>query len=98
MGVLDFEQIQAAQDIPENEVDVPEWGGSVVIRGLTRQEVHDMQQAGTVGGEFDPTVGTIELLSRGVIKPELDRQAWESIRSSASRWRSPRRRAWMATR
>jgi hypothetical protein len=32
---LSKEQIMGAQDVGQEEVDVPEWGGSVTIRALT---------------------------------------------------------------
>lgn len=35
---LTKDQILAAEDIPSREVDVPEWGGSVRMRGLTGSE------------------------------------------------------------
>lgn len=35
MALLSREQILAATALPEEEVNVPEWGGSVRVRGLT---------------------------------------------------------------
>ncbi len=35
---LTKEQILAAADLPEEVVDVPEWGGKVLIRGMTGAE------------------------------------------------------------
>lgn len=35
MGFLTKAQILAVEDIPTQEVDVPEWGGKVMVRGLT---------------------------------------------------------------
>jgi hypothetical protein len=36
MEFLSVEQILAADDIPSEVVDVPEWGGKVKVKGLTR--------------------------------------------------------------
>jgi len=33
--ILSAEEIRAARDLPVEEVDVPEWGGPVLVRGLT---------------------------------------------------------------
>ena len=38
MGLLTKEQILAAQDLPTEDVAVPEWGGSVRVRGMTGSE------------------------------------------------------------
>jgi len=35
MALLDRAAIEAAQDIPTEDVEVPEWGGTVRLRGLT---------------------------------------------------------------
>lgn len=36
MALLSVDQILAADDIPSEVVDVPEWGGQVKVRGLSR--------------------------------------------------------------
>ena len=36
--ILNREQILAANDVKTRIVDVPEWGGSVIVRGLTSLE------------------------------------------------------------
>jgi hypothetical protein len=38
MSLLTRDQILQAQDIAREEISVPEWGGSVLVRGLTGQE------------------------------------------------------------
>lgn len=38
MGYLSKEEILAADDIAREEVEVPEWGGTVLVRGLTAKE------------------------------------------------------------
>jgi len=38
MTLLTRDQILQAQDIARETVSVPEWGGSVLVRGLTGQE------------------------------------------------------------
>jgi len=36
MAILTAEQLLAADDLPEETLPIPEWGGEVVLRGLTR--------------------------------------------------------------
>lgn len=38
MAILSKSDILEARDIPTEEVEVPEWGGSVVVKGLTGAE------------------------------------------------------------
>lgn len=40
---LSRDSILAAQDIPTEKVSVPEWGGEVIVRGLTGDELDDYQ-------------------------------------------------------
>lgn len=43
MSYLTRDQILEANDIPQEEVDVPEWGGTVLVRGLTGEERDDFE-------------------------------------------------------
>jgi len=38
MGLLTREEILQAEDLPTEDVEVPEWGGSVLVQGLTGAE------------------------------------------------------------
>jgi hypothetical protein len=38
MAILSKEQILAAQDLETETVDVPQWGGSVLVRSMTARE------------------------------------------------------------
>ncbi|MEV4093785.1 hypothetical protein [Streptosporangium saharense] len=43
MALLGREQILAANDLPVEDVPVPEWGGEVRLRGLTGAELDEYQ-------------------------------------------------------
>lgn len=45
MAVLSRDQILQAQDLPTETVEVPEWGGEVIIRGLTGAERDQFEQS-----------------------------------------------------
>lgn len=45
MGLLGREQILAADDVATEEVAVPEWGGSVMVRGLTGRQRDEFEAA-----------------------------------------------------
>lgn len=48
MSILSVEQIISAQDVPEEVVSVPEWGGEVKVRGLTRAAFDRINKASEV--------------------------------------------------
>jgi hypothetical protein len=43
--ILTKEQILASDDLPKKEVDVPEWGGSVIVRTMTGTERDKFEQS-----------------------------------------------------
>ena len=45
MGYLNFEAIAAAQDTLTETVEVPEWGGSVLVRGLSAMQADEYRKA-----------------------------------------------------
>ena len=56
--LLSREQILAAHDIASEVVDVPEWGGSVMVRGLTGHARDAMETRFTdAKGKIDPERG-----------------------------------------
>jgi hypothetical protein len=48
MEFLSVDQILAADDIPSEVVDVPEWGGKVKVRGLSRSAFEKINKASEV--------------------------------------------------
>lgn len=69
--ILTVEEILARTELPTEEVDVPEWGGIVKVRGFTKQEQIDIRNAATVADEID--MGKVELLMlvKGVVEPSF---------------------------
>lgn len=65
--------ILAANDIVDEEVDVPEWGGTVLIRGFTKARQMELRRMAT-----DPKTGRVDnerlemqLFIYGVIDPQF---------------------------
>lgn len=46
---LSRDQIRQAQDIKTETVEVPEWGGSVIVRGMTGTERDQFEQSNITG-------------------------------------------------
>lgn len=61
MSYLTLEQLIAVDDRAYEDVYVPEWGGNVRLKGLTKQEQLDIRREALVGGEVDP--GRVEMLA-----------------------------------
>lgn len=59
--ILSLDELVAADDSTYETVEVPEWGGSVRLRSLTKQQQYDIRRQAMVGGEVDVT--RVELLA-----------------------------------
>jgi hypothetical protein len=73
---LTLAAIAASVDIPTEVVEVPEWGGSVLVQGLTKAQAAAVFDACMVEGEgsaktIDPKKLEAELLLACVVEPKL---------------------------
>ena len=61
MSLLSKEAILAAQDLPSEDVEVPEWGGTVRVRGLDGKgrDEYFMSQAVIRGGAGSGVQGRV---------------------------------------
>lgn len=72
MAILSKKAILEADDLPRRVVSVPEWGGEVLVRGLTGAE-RDQFEAGTLvkrGKDYD--VQLTDLRARLVVLSVID--------------------------
>lgn len=74
MTYLTKAAILAADDLPTEEVEVREWGGSVLVRGLTGRQRIDYEASMAVmrGGQLVPDVenSMAKLVARAIIDPD----------------------------
>lgn len=79
--VLSFEEIVAAEDDDEDEMYVPEWGGKVKIRGLSKREFDHMRKQATLrsakGKRND--ILEMEMTCAGMVKPTVNRQQYQIL-------------------
>lgn len=70
--ILTLDEIMAAKDVEERVVEVPEWGGSVKVRALTKGEAQRIRRE-TMGpnGEPDPEKLEAYLLAYGLAEPQI---------------------------
>lgn len=53
---LNREQILAAEDLPLQEVEVPEWGGTVYVRGMNGAERAELEEMDVRGAKLRPAM------------------------------------------
>lgn len=79
--MLTRDQIKATKDLPGTVVEVPEWGGQVLVRGLTGRERDRLEQSML---EMDGKTATIKLegmrallVVMGCIEPTFSKEDME---------------------
>ena len=68
-GSLDT--IRAAQDVGTETLDIPEWGVSVTVKGLTMAEVRSLGD--------DPVESEVRALTLGMVEPTVSEDEARSI-------------------
>lgn len=72
LPILSIEQIKERDDLPEEIVEIPAWGGAVRVRGLDMQTWHDLVMARRAKADHDDlTNGALDALLYGVIEPKF---------------------------
>lgn len=69
--LLSAEAVLEKNDLAERVVEVPEWGGAVKIRALSKRVYNDIQKASTVNGEIDELKFEMNLLVNGIAEPQF---------------------------
>ena len=83
MAILSIEQIAQADDLPTKLVEVPEWGGEVKIRSLTKQQQADVRSKAIVDemGTIDDTKLELGILIEAIMEPKLTYDHLNLLRS-----------------
>lgn len=74
MTILSVDEIVAADDLGEKEIEIPEWGGSIVIRGLGYGEFVAIRSAADSNGQQDEKIFGRLLLAASFVKPPLTQE------------------------
>jgi len=81
--MLSFDDILASEDCPEIEIEVPEWHGTVKVRGLRRAELNEAKKCATVqtvlpgnrvSSEVSDELFEAEMLHIALVDPPLERE------------------------
>lgn len=83
-GYLKVEEILSARDLLEEDVETPEWGGKVRIRGLTVEAQDEYRKRATVKDEVDQNLAARYLFIASVIKPRFTADRVEQLSKKAA--------------
>ncbi len=81
---LTREQILAANDIREEEVEVPEWGTTIRIRGFTLSQRHRVFDMATKDGMINGLRATILTFIEGVVDPRFSMSDYDALRDKSA--------------
>lgn len=71
---LSIDAVLAAKNLPEKEVDVPEWGGKVKVKALSKQQqIAIRKESVSKGMRLDETKMEGLLLVEGIVEPKFER-------------------------
>lgn len=69
---LSREELIALDDLPTEDLAIPEWGGRTVrLRALTKGEQLDIRKAALVNGEPDPELVELLAIVAALVEPKL---------------------------
>lgn len=68
---LTADAILAAPDVAEEDVEVPEWGGSVRVKGLSVHDLNEANRLATVNGEVDAEKISCLVVVFGCVEPQF---------------------------
>lgn len=71
LRLLTLEDIVAIDDLPERDVYVEEWGGSVKVKAMPKGKVFDLRDQAMPGGEMNDRLFEMLLVVHGVIEPQF---------------------------
>lgn len=83
-GYLKVEEILSARDLIEEDIECPEWGGKIRIRGLTVEAQDEYRKRATVKDEVDQNLAARFLFIASVIKPRFTADRVEQLSKKAA--------------
>lgn len=85
MKKLTLEEILAAPDLAEKTVEVPEWGGTVVVRGFSKAVQQTLRrEAMGEDGTLDADKVEMLMFCYGVVEPEIGSASYVALREKSA--------------
>lgn len=82
--LLSVEEILNAQDLAEEIVEVPEWGGAVKVKAFTKARQQELREAARVAGEIDGNRLEMQMFIYGVVEPRFAADQYELVRAKCA--------------
>ena len=82
--ILTLEQIKAAQDVTREEITISEWGGAVIVQGVSVGDgMALLKQMQTKDGEIDPEKAALYAVIVGVVEPKFSEADLEWLKTKS---------------
>lgn len=81
--MLTIDQILNAPDVQEHVMEVPEWGGSVKLRGFTKGQQQHFKRQATIKGEINEDRLEMLMFINGVVEPKFSTDQIELLREKS---------------
>lgn len=82
--ILNAEEILSAADLEEKIVEVPQWGGAVKIRGLTKAQQQHIRRAAMVGDSIDTDRLEMLMFIHCVVEPKFTEGQYDALRQKSA--------------
>lgn len=82
--ILSREQVLQSSDVIERIVDVPEWGGEVKIKTLTKGRQLAMRKAAMVDGKADEDRLEVLIFMACVVEPQFTESDFEALKDKSA--------------
>lgn len=80
LKILSLDEILAAEDVTERIVPVPQWGGSVKVRSITKRQMRVIkEEAKDDEGNLSEDLVEQAIFCHGLIDPPVDAEAYEKL-------------------
>jgi hypothetical protein len=79
---LSLDDIVAANDLAEDTIDVPEWGGSLQVRAMTKQRQLEIRNEAAAQG--DRNLAELLMFTACVVEPEMTSAAVSVLRGKSA--------------
>jgi len=86
--IITLKDILAAADVSEQTVEVPEWGGAVVVRSLTKRDMDIIRKQATVKDQFGEDTVDTDLVEKfsfvaGMVDPRVSEEEYEIFKDKS---------------
>lgn len=84
LKILSKDQVLDADDLIEEIVPVPEWGGAVKVRSFTKGKTIEIDERATVEDEIDPRRVQMFAFLEGVVEPQFGLEDQERLKEKSA--------------